>query len=384
VLQEKIPFMIVAVPFALIALFGQHQSSALKSLESHGAGSRLAQAFFGVSFYLWKTLVPVRLSPLYEIPPHFSPLDSSILAGVAATIMITLSLYLLKNRWPAGLTCWMYHVVLLAPVLGIVQTGPQLVADRYSYLSSLSWPVLVGGALFYSLPRSDHNPIRALSVWAPTVAAMSILFTLASLTWKQAEIWRNTETLWSHALKLDPNSSIAHYNLGRFLAKQGKQMEAILHYRHALSIRPDDADTHNNLGLLLALRGDIEKSLEEFQQAVQIDSSHAKAFFNMGRVFAGQGHLERAVQNYRQALRLSPSEAEIHFGLGNALAMQGQVGAATTQFQEAVRLKPEFADAHVQLARLLAAQGNTDEAAQHYQEALRLLKSQNKKPPETE
>jgi hypothetical protein len=95
------------------------------------------------------------------MPPHFSPLDSSILAGVAATIMITVSLYLLKNRWPAGLTCWMYHVVLLAPVLGIVQTGPQLVADRYSYLSSLGWPVLAGGALFTpATPITIHRPVR--------------------------------------------------------------------------------------------------------------------------------------------------------------------------------------------------------------------------------
>ena len=378
VLQEKIPFLVAAVPFALIAFLGQQQASALRSLESYGVGSRSSQAFFGASFYLWKTLDPIKLSPLYEMLPRFSPSDPSIIAGAAATLMLTLSLYLLRNRWPAGLACWTYSIVVLAPVLGIVQTGPQLVADRYSYLSCLSWAALAGGALLYSLRRSNQKRSGAPSVLAAIVAAMVIMAMFASLTWEQTAIWRNTATLWSHVLKLDSNSSIAHYNLGRYLAKQGKHMEAISHYRQALSIRPDDADTHNNLGLLLAIQGQVDASLEEFQRATEIDPNYARAFFNLGRVFAQRGELEKALQNYRQALKLSPSEVEIHLGLGNVLARQGHPEAASAYFAKAVELNPDFADAHVALARLLATQGKKDEAENHYQQALQLLKSQNK------
>ena len=380
VLREKIPFVLVAIPFALIALLGQQQASALRSLDSYSLGSRLAQTLFGPSFYWWKTVVPVKLSPLYEIPPHFSLSDPSIVAGVIATIILTISFYLLKNRWPAGLACWLYSIVVLAPVLGIVPTGPQLVADRYSYLCGLSWAILAGGGLLYFLRVSGQRRSGAPSALAATVVAIVILGTLASLTWRQTEIWQNTATLWSHVLKLDPNSSIAHYNLGRFLAKQGKQTEAISHYRIALSVRPDDADAHNNLGLLLAVRGDVNASLEEFQKAVQIDPNYAKGFFNLGRVYARQGELENAVQNYRQALKLSPDEVEIHLGLGNVLARQGKLEAATAQFRRAINLKPDFAEAHVALARLLAAQGKKNEAEGHYEEALRLMKAQNQIP----
>jgi Tfp pilus assembly protein PilF len=381
VLQEKIPFILMALPFALIALMGQQQASALKSLESYGTVSRLAQVFYGASFYLWKTLVPINLSPLYEIPPDFGPLAPRIVAGAAGTMIITLSFYLLRNRWPAGLACWIYSVVVAAPVLGIVQTGPQLVADRYSYLTCLSWAVLGGGLLLSSLGSSVQQRSFAPPRVAAATIAVFVTGTLASLTWKQTEIWRNTATLWSHALRIEPNSSIAHYNLARFLAKQGGYAEAIAHYRRALSIRPD-ADTHNNLGLLLAIRGEVDASIQEFQKAAQIDPNYARAFFNLGRVYARLDEPERALQNYRRALELSPNEAEIHLGLGNVLARQGQQKVASEHFENAVKLKPDFADGHVALARSLAAQGKKQDAEKHYEQALQLLKFPTKRLPE--
>jgi tetratricopeptide (TPR) repeat protein len=380
VLREKIPFVIVALSFAWVAVIGQQQASALRSLESYDIGSRVAQAFFGASFYLWKTLVPIKLSPLYEIPPHFSPWQPWILAGAAATMIFTLGCYLLRNRWPAGLACWLCSIVVLAPVLGIIAIGPQLVAERYSYLSCLSWAVLAGGLFLYWLRRSIPKP-GALSMFAAAAAALVIVASLGVLTWQQTRVWRDTETLWSHVLKLQPNSSFAHYNLARFLAKQGKLNDAISHYRQALDIRPDDADSHNNLGLLLALRGDIESSLAEFQTATQINPNYARAFFNMGRVFARQGELEKAVQNYQQALQLDPKEIDIHLGLGAVLSRQGQLDRATSHFYEAVKLRPDFAEAHILLARALAAQGKKEEAETQYQQALQMLKSQNRSPP---
>jgi Tfp pilus assembly protein PilF len=377
VFLEKIPFIIPAVAFAAVALVGQRQSTALKSLESYGIDARIAQSFYGTSFYLWKTLVPIWLSPLYEISPRFSAWDLAILAGAASTIIITIMLYLMRNRWPAGLACWAYYVVTLGPVLGIVSTGPQLVAERYSYLACLSWAVLAGGTLCYLFRRLPQKGNAALVM----AAAIIVTGVLGALTWRQSTIWLDTGTLWNHVLKLDPNSSIAHYNLARFLAKQGNQAEAIAHYREALAIRPDDADTHNNLGLSLAIRGETGASLKEFQKAVQIDPHYAKAFFNLGRVYAREGELEKAADGYRQALKLSPDEADIYLGLANVLTRQGKPDEAVANLEQAIKLRPDFADAHVGLARALAAQGKKEEAEKHYQQALQILKSQNRTPP---
>ena len=373
VLREKILFAVPAAIFAVIALMGQQQNFALKSLGSFSIESRLAQALFGASFYLWKTIVPVRLSPLYEIPPQFSLRDPAILAGAASTIIITVGLYLLKKRWPAGLACWAYAMILLAPVLGIVSTGPQLVAERYSYLACLSWALLAGGGLI--------SVLRSLSKTGTTCAAVAttaaIVIFLSSLTWRQTTIWRDTGTLWTRALKLNPNSSIAHYNLARFLSKQGQQTEAIAHYREALRIRPEDVDAHNNLGLLLAWRGDTKDSLNEFLTAAQIVPQDARSFFNLGRVYAREGEPEKALENYNQAVKLDPNRAEIRFGLGNVLARQGLWEAAAAQLELATKLKPDFAEARVAWARALAAQGKKLEAEQQYQEALRVLKARD-------
>ena len=369
--REKLLFALPAVVFAVIALWGQEQASALKPLRGYSIDSRIVQALFGASFYLWKTFLPVRLSPLYQIPPNFSFWQPAIFCGAVSTIIITVSLYLLRKRWPAGLACWAYSVVTAAPVLGLVSTGPQLVADRYSYLTCLSWAVLAGGGLLIVL-RSDQTRI---AIAALTGAAIAVIV-FAVLTWEQISVWRDTGTLWSHVLKLDPKSSFAHYNLARFLARHGQREAAMEHYREALRIRPEDADTHNNLGLLLALNGQIAESLKEFEAALQSDPRYAKAFFNLGRVYALSGELDKAVENYQRALELNPNQAEIRLGLGNALARKGLLEAASAQLELAAKLDPASADARTAWGRVLEAQGKRIEAEGQYQEALRLLKAQ--------
>ncbi|MGN6716459.1 MAG: tetratricopeptide repeat protein, partial [Candidatus Binatia bacterium] len=342
-----------------------------KSLGSYGIEARAAQALFAAGFYSWKTILPLNLSPLYEIPPKFSFWDPVILAGAALTIVITVTVYVLRKRWPAGLACWAYSLAMLAPVLGIVSTGPQLAADRYTYLSFLSWAVLAGAGLFFI----TRCAARARTLITAYLTATVIVLGFALLTWHLTMVWRDTGTLWSYVLNLNPDSSIAHYNLGRFLASHGERERAMTHYRKALSIRPNDAEAHNNLGLLLALNGQTGESLTEFQAAVQIDPGYGKAFFNLGRVYALSGELGKAVENYQQAIKLNPNEAEIRLGLGNALTRQGLLEAAAAQLELATKLEPDFADARVAWARVLEAQGKKTEAERQYEEAIQLLKA---------
>jgi Tfp pilus assembly protein PilF len=412
---EKLPFAVLACGFAVIALVAQHTSGALTALQQYDISFRFAQAFYGLMFYLWKTLLPTHLSPLYELPFDLAPWVWIFLVATADVLTISFAAFFLRRQWPALFACWLYYFVMLSPVLGFAQSGPQLVADRYSYLPCLSWVLLAAGGLFRILsPASAPSRNRMGRFITPSVIGVGILLILGFLTWEQIGVWRDTRTLWGYVMVVTPNSSIAHYNLGktletegkadramelyrravtinpnnvdahhnlaRLLARKGQQEEAISHYRRALAIKPDDADTHSNLGLLLAVRGEVEASLEELQKAVQIDPNHARAYFNMGRVFAEQGDLDRAAANYQKALWLDPTEAEIQLGLGNVLARQGNLEAAIAQYQQAVKLKPDLADAHVALARLLAAQGKKGEADMHYEEALRLMKSQKLSP----
>jgi tetratricopeptide (TPR) repeat protein len=414
VLIEKLPFLLLAAIFAGIAALAQHTTDALKTVQQYDLVSRLLQMFFGFGFYLWKTLIPVRLSPIYELPVNFDPWAWLFFLSAAAAIFISLVLYSLRRRWPAPLACWIYYIIVLAPVSGLAQSGPQLVADRYSYLACMSWPLLIGGGLYHSWPFREATPNqRRFPI--PFVLAGGLVFTLALMTWSQTGVWRSGKTLWRHAISSTPYSSIAYYNLARaleredsvdeavdlyrqavsinpeyarahinlagLLIRQGRDEEAIAHYRSALQSRPDHAGAHNNLGVLLEKRGDTDSALVEFQKAVLIDPTIDQAYFNMGKVFAQQGDLAKAAEHYQEAVRLNPNEAEYQIGLAMVLARQGELDLATSHLFTAVRLQPNHGYAHVLLARSLVAQGKKSEAEKYFQQGLTIMKSHNQIPP---
>jgi protein O-mannosyl-transferase len=405
VLWEKLPYIILAAVFAVVAITAQQNTGALRPVQQYFLSYRLGQAFYGFCFYLWKSFVPLHLSPLYELPFDFDAWMPLFYLCGFAVLAITVTLYCLRRRWPALLASWLYYLVLLVPVAGLAQSGPQLVADRYSYLSCLSWALLAGGGLARFMNSAGGVAARSRLVVAPFAAV--VLMTLAVLSWQQSKVWRDTTTLWRRVIAVAPKSSIAYYNLARtyedqgvfpqslqyyrralennplnadaqynlarLLAKRGMVAEAIAGYRRALQIRPKDADAHNNLGLLIARRGDVEAATVEFHAAIKIDPQYAKAFFNLGRLSAERGELEKALDNYRQALARDPNQIEILLGLAETLGRLKKFDEAEIHLQKAVSLYPNSPDAHTSLARVLAAQGRKVEAERHYQDAIRLL-----------
>jgi tetratricopeptide (TPR) repeat protein len=406
VLLEKLPFFVLAGVFAIIALLAQHSGGALKTLQQYDLATRIGQMFFATMFYLWKSLAPVRLSAIYELPPRVSTWAWIFILSGVGFVAISMVLFSLRRWWPAVLASWAYYIIVLAPVSGIAQSGTQLVADRYSYLACLSWAVLVGGWSFRFWPSADSNQTSRSFSAVSITAAIAVLFVLGILTWNQTKVWQNTRTLWQHAIV--SNSSIAHYNLGKtfqeegetdqsielyrraisinpeyakahhslanLLLEKGIQTEALAHYRRALQIQPNP-DTHTALGVLYEMRGDSAAALAEFHKALQLDPNYARAFFNVGKVLAQKGDLEQAASNYRQAARLDPGEAIIQISLAEVLARQGDLESATSHLVAAVKLKPDSADAHILLARALAGQGKKDEAEKHYLQALKIMRS---------
>lgn len=406
VLYEKLPFVILAMGFAAAALFAQQVTGALKPLEHLNILSRLLQAGFAYMFYLWKTLLPFGLAPIYELPVESGSWFWLFVLATGATVALTLTLFGLKRRWPMVFACWVYYVVVLAPVTGVAQSGPQLVADRYSYLACLSWPLLLAGGLFHwSLPQSRWSGRQQFFA----AGGFLIVLGLGILTWQQTTVWRSPIALWQHGTAVQPLASIAHYNLGRayerennhaqaidsyrravavnpsyakahfnmarLLALKGLDGEAMAHYRRTIAIRPDHADAHNDLGLLLEIKGDDGAAMALFRKALELEPDHYQAYFNLAELLAKQGDLVNATANYRQALRVNPNEAALQVRLAIALARQGQLESATGHFRRAVDLQPADAAFRVLLARSLAAQGQQDEAEKHYREAQRMTPS---------
>ncbi|MBI4379742.1 MAG: tetratricopeptide repeat protein [candidate division NC10 bacterium] len=359
---EKLPFVLLAAAVSAIAFMAQLSVHAAISLTQLSALGRLSVAVYGLSFYLWKMVLPVNLSPLYELGT-VSPWAPPFLLSYGVVLALTALALACRRRVPGLPAAWLAYVVILLPVLGIFQSGPQIAADRYTYQAGLGWALLAGAALLSGWRR------RPALVTGPVIC---VLLGLGALTWNQVHVWHDSGNLWAHALAIDPTSSIAHNNLGSALADQGKLPEAVEHYRQALQIKPDYAGAHSNWGVALADQGKLAEAIEHYRQALQIKPNHAGAHNNWGLALARQGRLAEAIEHYRQALQIKPDHAGAHNNLGNALADQGKLPEAVEHYRQALQIKPDYADVHSNWGVALADQGRLAEAIEHYRQALQI------------
>src|SRR2546426_312479 len=312
---EKIPFVLLAAAASAIAVIAQSSVHAAVSLAKLSVPGRLAVSAYGLSFYLWKMVVPVNLSPLYELPPTVNPGAMPFILSYGLVLATTAIVLALRRRVPGLLAAWLAYSVVLSPILGIFQSGPQLAADRYSYLAGLGWAILAGAGLL-SYWRRPPLLFTGLSA--------CVLLGLGILAWNQVQVWHDSEKLWTHSLATYPQSSIAEHNLGIVRADQGKLTEASEHYRRALQITPEYANPHNNLGTVLAQQGKLAEASDHFRQALRLKPDYADAHYNWGNVLAQQGKLTEASDHFRQALRLKPDHAAARSGL-----VQAQRGLGT-------------------------------------------------------
>jgi tetratricopeptide (TPR) repeat protein len=362
---EKVPFLAISAIITAVAFVAVRGN--LASPIELGVVDRVALSVYQVAFYLWKSIVPLRLAALYELP---TPLVVSgwpfALSAVVLATITTLAI-VMRPRWPAILTTWVASAIVLIPVSGIFHNGPQIAADRYTYLAALPWAVLVGGGLrlWWNTLKRWGRPARALALCAPAAVAVA----LGALSWTQTQTWRDSERLWTHALAVSP-SSLAHYNLGVHLDGQGRWDEAITHYRRALEIKPDFAEAHYNWGVDLARQGRWDEAVSRYDHALRLKPDHAEAHYNWGIALARQGQWDAAIAHYARALELRPTFAAAHNNWASALARQGRWREATAHYREAVRLKPDHAEAHHNLGSVLAQQELWDEAIAHYRQAL--------------
>src|SRR5213593_2655013 len=367
---EKIPFVLLAAAASAIALMAQLSNRGMVSVAHLSALDRLAVSAYGLSFYLWKTVVPLDLSPLYMLPQTVNPAATPFIVSYGGVLAVTAIALALRRRWPGLPAAWLAYVVVLLPVLGIAQNGPQIAADRYTYLAALGWAILAGAGLLSCWRRSTSSTTGAPTTWGLAGMATGIVIALGVLTWNQVQIWHDSGRLWTYALALDPNSPIAHSNLGELLDRQGRPAEAIDHFQHALRTKPDYALAHNNWGMALKAQGRPAEAIDHFQHALRLKPDFPIAQNNWGTALGQLGEPAAAIDHFQQALRLDPDFALAHSNWGAALLQQGQPAEAIEHFQQALRIDPDLAEAHANLGLALAQQGKLAEATEHYQQAL--------------
>jgi hypothetical protein len=302
ILIEKIPFVLLAGGAALVAVVVLGSGGGLSPLAKLGLRGRIAVPLYALSFYLWKLIAPVNLSPLYELPLRVNPTGPAFLVSGVTVLAVTVLAFVQRRQWPALATVWTAYVVILLPVLGIAHNGPQLAADRYTYLASPGWCLLVGAGLALVWQRYRTGRLAATAVAA--VAAV----TLGVLTWNQVHVWRDTDTLWGHALAVSP-SARAHMHVGLMLSRQGRIAEGIDHVRTGLSINPAFPEGHNAMGMVLVEHGRPKEAEGYLQLALRINPKFPEAHSNLGLALADQDRFAEAIVHFETALRLKPDLA---------------------------------------------------------------------------
>ena len=368
---EKIPFFLLALGAGLLAVHGKQQSNLMYGLQAYGVAERLVQTAYGLIFYLWKTLIPINLSNLYEIET-LSPSDWRFIFSALLLFAITALLWCLRRRWPWGLASWVYYCMILLPYVGVAQNGPQIAADRYAYLACLAWAVLAAAALLNLWRARQLDRVKFPLFISAHAAAALVLVALGILSWRQSEIWRDSETLWRHALAINEKSFFAHHFLGTALLSKGRPAEAIGHFQRSLALNPIYASAHAGLASALAEQGDLEKAMAGYRQALALDADSVEIHYSLARVLAKRGDTDGAIEHYLRALALAPEDPDTHNNLGLALAARGDDENAIKHFQAALRSDRNYARAHFNLGRVLARQGRLDEAIDHFRQALRL------------
>jgi hypothetical protein len=260
---EKIPYVVMATVAAGFAMAAT-PPSAKTSLETMSLGSRVLVAAYGLAFYLVKTVLPVGLSPLYA---YVTSVSWMLLAGLAMAVMVVVAM---RQKWPAVAAAGVVYVALILPTLGFFAVGPQPVADRYSYLPCLGWALVAGGAVAW--PWMGAHMAR--------VVAAAALVLLLTLTMQQVRVWRDSVTLWSRAVALEPDNRFARINLGGAYAAAGRMPEAIDQYRQVLKLSPDKAPWYEVLGWLYASSGHVAESLPLLLEALRLDPGRAGACLN--------------------------------------------------------------------------------------------------------
>ena len=362
---EKAPFLLLALASSIITL-ASHR--ALKGMMDAAAGlplaPRLENALVSYVRYLGKTLWPSHLAVFYPHPVSW-PMWAVALSGLLLLGVSALAGGNARRR-PYLLVGWFWFLGVLVPFTGVVQAGAQAMADRFAYVPLLGlFLALIWGAYDVTVRWRHRTTILCSSAVAATALC-------ATLSRHQIGYWRDSQTLFEHAVAVTEGNDVAHYNLGVILADKGLVDEAIRHYEAAVRLSPQDGQCHDGLGYALLQKGRFTEAANQYREALRLNPADAQAHNNLGHLLVRQGQVDEAIEHLTESLRLDANKPEAHCNLGLALARRGSYPEAIEQYRVALRLEPGNAAAHAELGSLLAEHGQLNEAIGHYTQAARL------------
>ncbi len=383
---EKLPLFALSAASCAVTFLVQRGQGAVADMRTFALGERLTNALVSYARYIGKTLWPNDLVVFYPYPESW-PFAAVTGAAILLISVTTAVLWRLPSQphWAVG---WFWFLGTLVPVIGLVQVGLQSMADRYTYVSMMGLTIMVA----WGIPEL----FKGLKDWKKTalgIAAIAALVACVALTRAQLPHWRNGVTLFEHAvrvtprngvpnlmlanaaneagqpdkaehyyretLRISPNFSEAHYNLGNLLVGKQRLEEAIGHYEQALRLKPDSANVHANLSVALSMAGRPEEALAHSQNALQLQPGEPSVLKNLSIDLIALGRFEEAITHLSQAQALMPHDPSVLVLLGDAHRGLGRLSDAAASYARALHLNPNDPEAREKLSALKSASGGT-------------------------
>ncbi|NXV60448.1 TMTC1 protein, partial [Molothrus ater] len=324
-----------------------------------------------LAFNAWLLLAPITLC--YDWQVGSIPLVESIwdvrnLATVFLLLVMTLlSLHCIaafkKLEHKEVLVGLLFLVFPFIPASNLFFRVGFVVAERVLYMPSMGYCILF------------VHGLKKLSTWlnkwritVPTLFALLLLL-FSWKTVKQNEIWLSRESLFSSGVKTLPHNAKVHYNYANFLKDQGRNVEAIYHYKTALKLYPRHASALNNLGTLTK---DVVEAKDYYRRALQLNPQHNRALFNLGNLLKSQGKKEEAVILLRDSIKYGPEFADAYSSLASLLAEQERLKEAEEVYKAGIENCPESSDLHNNYGVFLVDTGSPERAMSHYRQAILL------------
>ena len=394
-LIEKAPYAALAAATAVVALIALPRGAGVTSYESYGVVARIGMVAYSFVFYPIKFILPIRLSPMYELPARVDLASWPFLPALVGVVGVTAALVLARSRWPGGLAAWTYSALMVLPISGVVHAGSQLVNDRYSYLSSIGFAVLAGAGVLGVLRLRERGRATMTTVSAVVGGAALSILTLGLASWTQTQVWSDSETLWRWAVEMDPACSLCHGNLGSAITSAelglARLDEAEVHLRRAIELRPDNPIPHFNLGTLLLVRTRYDEAEAALRQYLVLLPGSRNGLGRLGLLYLLRGRLDDAVPLLLRArglplstpggappallataVTLVEDDPGALMLLGRALVEQGKPGDAVFALVRAARLAPSAVPARFWLVQAYRGAGRRD-LAQKQLDVLRRL-----------
>jgi protein O-mannosyl-transferase len=365
IIIEKIPFFVLAAVSSTVTFIAQKSGGSVPDINTISLQSRVANTLLSYTRYIGKMFWPQNLAVFY---PRDIDRFSFWQIAMCAMLLLGISVFVIRfgrNRkyLPVG---WFWFVGTLIPVIGLVQSGAQAYADRYTYIPYIGLFIMVAWGLPGLLSKLPQRKI------ALGLSMVIVLATLGICTHKQVSFWNNTITLFTHAIEVTQNNYVAYNNLGVALKSVDRYQDAIEAYKQAIKSKPDYVEAYYNLGIAYGKLGIRQNEIDAYKQTIRIKPDFTEAYINLGFAYNALGRYLDAINAYEQVTKLQPNYADGHFNLGVVYARLGRFQDAAEAFKRAVRIKPDFAEAYYNLGNSYGGLDRYQDAIEAFVQAIRI------------